>query len=166
MSGSGKTTVGQLLAGRLGWDYVEADDHHPPANVEKMARGEPLTDADREPWLASLRRELDRHLEEGRGVVLSSSALKAAYRARLAGGRPEVAVVLLHGPPRLLADRLERRAGHFFAPSLLRSQLDTLELPGPGEAALVVGIEPEPERIAERVLRELRLIEPSPSTSP
>ena len=163
VSGSGKTTVGHLLATRLGWDYVEADDHHPAANVDKMARGEPLTDADREPWLASLRRELDRHLDQRRGVVVSSSALRAAYRARLVGGRPEVAVVVLHGPPRLLADRLERRAGHFFAPSLLRSQLDTLELPGPGEAALVVGIEPEPERIAERVLRELRLIEPTES---
>lgn len=157
VSGSGKTTVGHHLAERLGWDYVEADDHHPPANVDKMARGEPLDDADREPWLSSLRRELDRRLDQGRGVVLSSSALKAAYRARLTGGRSDVAVVLLHGPPRLLADRLEQRSDHFFAPSLLRSQLDTLELPGPGEAALVVGIEPAPDRIAERVLRELRL---------
>jgi gluconokinase len=157
VSGSGKTTVGRRLAEMLGWDYVEADEHHPPENVAKMRRGEPLTDADRAPWLASLRRELDRHLAEGRGVVLSSSALKAAYRRTLTGGRDDVAVVLLHGPTRLLADRLEDRRDHFFAPSMLRSQLDALELPGPGEAALVIGIEPEPDRIAHRIVRELRL---------
>jgi carbohydrate kinase (thermoresistant glucokinase family) len=157
VSGSGKTTVGRGLAERLGWDYVEADDHHPPENVAKMRRGEPLNDADRAPWLASLRRELDRHLAEGRGVVLSSSALKADYRRALTGGRDEIAVVLLHGPQRVLADRLEQRRDHFFDASMLRSQLDTLELPGPGEAALVIGVEPEPDRIVDRIVRELRL---------
>lgn len=163
VSGSGKTTVGRHLAERLGWAYVEADDHHPAANVAKMQRGEPLDDADRAPWLASLRAELDRHLDDDRPVVLSSSALKASYRRTLLEGRPEIAMVLLHGPPKLLAERLEQRSDHFFAPSLLRSQLDTLELPGPGEAALVIGIEPEPERIVERVVRELRL-HPAPES--
>jgi gluconokinase len=157
VSGSGKTTVGRGLAGRLGWAYVEADDHHPEANVAKMRRGEALNDDDRAPWLASLRRELDRHLAEGRGVVLSSSALKADYRRTLTGGRDEIAVVLLHGPQRVLADRLEQRRDHFFDAALLRSQLDTLELPGPGEAALVIGVEPEPDRIVDRIVRELRL---------
>lgn len=157
VSGSGKSTVGRMLAERLRWGYVEADDHHPPANVAKMRRGEPLTDDDRAPWLASLRAELDRRLDAGEGVVLSSSALKAAYRRVLTEGRPEVAVVLLHGPPRLLADRLNARTGHFFDPKLLESQLRTLELPGPGEAPLVVDIEPDPERVADRIVRDLGL---------
>jgi len=162
VSGTGKSTVGRMLAERLGWRYVEADDHHPPANVEKMRRGEPLDDEDRAPWLASLRRELDRHLDAGEGIVLTSSALKARYRQVLTGGRPDVAVVLLHGPPRLIADRLNARTGHFFDPALLQSQLATLELPGPGEAPLLVGIEPGPERITDRILRDLRLIDPLP----
>jgi len=159
-----------MLAERLGWAYVEADDHHPPANVAKMRRGEPLDDEDRAPWLASLRAELDRRLDAGEGVVLSSSALKAAYRRVLTEGRPEVATVVLHGPPRLLADRLNARTGHFFDPKLLETQLRTLELPGPGEAPLVVGIEPDPERVADRIVRDLGLSghdrSTGPSTSP
>jgi len=170
VSGSGKSTVGRMLAERLGWAYVEADDHHPPANVAKMRRGEPLDDEDRAPWLASLRAELDRRLDAGEGVVLSSSALKAAYRRVLTEGRPEVATVVLHGPPRLLADRLNARTGHFFDPKLLETQLRTLELPGPGEAPLVVGIEPDPERVADRIVRDLGLSghdrSTAPSTSP
>jgi gluconokinase len=159
VSGSGKTTVGRRLADRLGWAYVEADDHHPPANIAKMRRGEPLTDDDRAPWLAALRAELDRHLDAGQGVVLTSSALKAAYRRVLTDGRPEVAIVLLHGPARLLAQRLDARQEHFFDPRLLRSQLDTLELPGPSESALVVGISADPDAIVRRVLDDLGLAE-------
>ncbi len=157
VSGAGKTTVGRRLAARLRWDYVEADDHHPPANVAKMARGEPLTDADREPWLASLRGELDRHLADGRGVVLSSSALKATYRHALTGGRPEVAVVMLHAPRRLLADRMTARRGHFFAPGMLDGQLATLELPGPHEPARVVDVADDPDAIARRIVDDLQL---------
>jgi gluconokinase len=159
VSGAGKTTVGRRLAVRLGWDYVEADDHHPPANVAKMARGEPLSDADREPWLASLRRELDRHLDDGRGVVLSSSALKLCYRRALTGGRPEVAVVMLHGPRRLLAERMAARPGHFFAPRMLDGQLATLELPGPGEPARVVDVAGDPDGIVRRIVDDLGLHE-------
>ena len=157
VSGSGKSTVGALLADRLDWPYVEADDHHPAANKAKMARGEALDDADRAPWLASLRAELDRHLDAGSNVVISCSALKAAYRRVLTDGRPEAALVLLHGPPRLIAERLREREDHFFDPKLLASQVATLELPGPGESAFVIGIEPDPERIAERIVRDLRL---------
>lgn len=169
VSGSGKTTVGRRLAERLGWAYVEADDHHPPANIAKMRRGEALTDDDRVPWLAALRAELDRHLDGGEGVVLTSSALKAAYRRVLTDGRPDVAIVLLHGPPRLLAQRLDARQDHFFDPRLLRSQLDTLELPGPSESALVVGISDDPDAIVRRVLHDLGLTElaaPAPTPSP
>lgn len=157
VSGSGKTTVGRTLAARLGWHYVEADDHHPQENKAKMARGEPLTDDDRRPWLDSLRAALDAHLDAGEGVVVSSSALRARYRRTLTGERSEVAVVLLHGPQRLVAERLDAREGHFFDPDLLKSQYDTLELPGPHERVLVVGVEVEPERIVNRVLRDLGL---------
>ncbi|MEX2500892.1 MAG: gluconokinase, GntK/IdnK-type [Trueperaceae bacterium] len=160
VAGSGKSTVGEIVARRLGWPYVEADDHHPPANKAKMARGEALNDDDRAPWLASLRAELDRHLDQDVGggrVVLSCSALKSAYRRVLTDGRPEAALVLLHGPPRLIAERLRERAGHFFDPKLLDSQVATLELPAPGETALVIGIEPDPERIADRIVHDLRL---------
>ena len=157
VSGSGKTTVGRRLADHLGWAYVEADDHHPPANIEKMRRGEALNDDDRAPWLAALRSELDRRLDAGDGVVLTSSALKAAYRRVLTDGRPEVAIVLLHGPPRLLAARLDARQDHFFDPRLLRSQLETLELPGPSESALVVGVSADPNAIVQRILHDLGL---------
>lgn len=165
VSGSGKTTVGRMLAERLGWTYVEADDHHPPENIAKMARGEPLDDDDRAPWLASLRRALERHLDAGEGVVLSSSALKAAYRRVLADGRPEVALVLLHGPRELVGERLTERQGHFFDPALLDSQYDTLELPVPDEGVLVVDVGEDPEPIVEAILRELDLLEdPCPPT--
>lgn len=157
VSGSGKTTVGRALADRLGWAFVEADDHHPPANVAKMARGEPLDDADREPWLASLRAALDDHLARGEGVVVTSSALKRRYRERLTGGRPEVATFLLHGPEALLARHLAERTDHFFDPALLRSQLDTLELPGPGEPARVLDAAPPPDVLVGRILAELAL---------
>jgi gluconokinase len=157
VSGSGKTTVGRRLADHLGWAYVEADDHHPPANIAKMRRGEALNDDDRAPWLAALRSELDRRLDAGDGVVLTSSALKAAYRRVLTDGRPEVAIVLLHGPPRLLAARLDARQDHFFDPRLLRSQLETLELPGPSESALVVGVSADPNAIVQRILHDLGL---------
>jgi gluconokinase len=157
VSGSGKTTVGRRLAQRLGWAYVEADDHHPPANIAKMRRGEALSDDDRAPWLAALRAELERHLDAGEGVVLTSSALKAAYRHVLTAGRPDVAVVLLHGPERLLARRLAARPDHFFDPRLLQSQLDALELPGPSESARVVGIADEPDAIVDRIVRDLGL---------
>lgn len=157
VSGSGKTTVGRLLAQRLGWSYVEADDHHPPENKAKMARGEPLDDDDRRPWLASLRRELDRHVDAGRGVVLSSSALKASYRRVLTEGRPEAAIVLLHGSRELVARRLGERSGHFFDPALLDTQYATLELPERNEKVPVFAVDQPPERIAEGVVRELGL---------
>ncbi len=157
VSGSGKTTVGRALAAHLGWAFVEADDHHPPANVAKMARGEPLDDADREPWLASLRAELDAHLARGEGVVLTSSALKRRYRERLTGGRSEVATILLHGSEALLARHLAERTDHFFDPALLHSQLATLELPGPGEPARVLDAAPPPDVLVDRIVRELGL---------
>lgn len=157
VSGSGKSTVGRLLAARLGWPYVEADDHHPAANVAKMARGEPLDDDDRAPWLASLRAELERHADAGTPVVLSCSALKRRYRAVLTDGLPHVALVLLTGSEALLAERIAERTGHFFDPRLLRSQLEALEPPAPYEVATVVDVGASPNRVADEILRRLGL---------
>jgi gluconokinase len=129
VTGSGKTTVGMRLAQELGCPFYDADDFHPPANVEKMRRGIALTDADREPWLKALRRRIDTTVEAGGRAVFGCSALKAAYRSLLAEGRPEVRFVHLCGPEPLIAERLRRRVGHFMNPSLLDSQFATLEPP-------------------------------------
>ncbi len=166
VSGSGKSTVGRLLAARLGWPYVEADDHHPAANKAKMARGEPLDDDDRAPWLASLRAELERHAREGTPVVLSCSALKRRYRAVLTDGLPHVATVVLHGPTQLLGERIAERTDHFFDPKLLRSQLDALELPAPDERARVLPVDDPPEALVDRIVRDLRLEAGDPTAPP
>jgi gluconokinase len=129
VTGSGKTTVGTRLAHELGWTFHDADDFHPPANVEKMRAGIALTDADREPWLQAIRRCIDRTVESGASAVFGCSALKAAYRSTLADGRPEVRFVHLCGPEPLIAERLRRRVGHFMNPRLLDSQFETLEPP-------------------------------------
>ncbi len=129
VSGSGKTTVGRLLAEQLGWTFVEGDDFHPPANVAKMQRGDPLTDADRAPWLHRLRDEIDALVAAGQSAVVTCSALKRAYRDVLARGRPEVRFVWLTAPPAVIRDRLAHRVGHYMPPVLLASQLEALEAP-------------------------------------
>jgi gluconokinase len=132
VAGSGKTTVGSALAAALGWRFVDADDHHTPESIAKMARGEPLDDADRWPWLDRLRALIDDALATGRRLVLACSALKASYRARLAGGDAgrRVRFVYLAGPLELFRERLAQRAGHFMKPAMLDSQFATLEVPG------------------------------------
>jgi gluconokinase len=131
VAGSGKSTVGKALAGALGWRFVDADDHHSAANVAKMARGEPLDDADRWPWLDELHSLIAGALVNGGGLVLACSALKASYRARLAGAEAggRVRFVYLAGTPELLRARLAERPGHFMKPGMLDSQLATLEPP-------------------------------------
>ena len=134
VAGSGKTTVGKALAAGLGWRFVDADDHHPPANIAKMGRGEPLTDDDRWPWLDRLRAIIEGALPGGEGpggLVLACSALKASYRARLAGGDggDRVRFVYLAGTPELFRARLAARPGHFMKAGMLESQLATLEPP-------------------------------------
>ena len=129
VTGSGKTTLGRLLAGQLGWTFVEGDDFHPQANVQKMHRGEPLTDADRAPWLRALRARVDELAAAGRSAVVACSALKQAYRDVLADGRPEVMFVHLTAPAAVIRDRLDHRRGHYMPPALLPSQLATLEEP-------------------------------------
>jgi gluconokinase len=138
VAGSGKTTVGIALAAALGWGFVDADDHHPAANVAKMARGEPLDDADRRPWLDELHGIIADALARGSGLVMACSALKADYRARLAGAGAggRVRFVHLAGPPELFRERLAKRTGHFMKPAMLDSQIAALEPPG-GEALAV-----------------------------
>jgi gluconokinase len=130
VSGAGKTRFGRALASALGWDFADADDYHSAANVAKMRAGTPLTDADRAPWLASLRAEIGGRLEQGRPLVLACSALKQDYRTILLADDPlRVRFIHLDGPPELIAARLAGRAGHYMPPALLASQLATLEAP-------------------------------------
>jgi gluconokinase len=126
VTGSGKTTVGRLLAHDLGWPFHEGDDFHPAANVEKMRRGEALTDTDRQPWLDALRAMIQSAVENGEKGVLACSALKRRYRAHL---RVNERVVFVHlaATPQLIEHRLQQRTGHFMNPSLLKSQFATLE---------------------------------------
>jgi carbohydrate kinase (thermoresistant glucokinase family) len=138
VSGSGKTTVGMQLAQRLGWVFKEGDDLHPAANIAKMQAAEPLTDADREPWLAAVAAWIDGWINAHVCGVITCSALKRSYRRRLVAGRPGVAFVFLHGGQSVLAERLAKRRGHFMPPSLLASQLATLEAPTPDEPVIPV----------------------------
>jgi len=144
VSGSGKTTVGRVLARRLQWPFLDGDDFHPPANVEKMRRGEALTDADRGPWLDALAAALRRHLGGGEGVVLACSALRSAYRDVLRIDE-RVRFVFLEAAGSLLEQRLAGRAGHYFNPNLLQSQLETLE---PPEDAIALDASRPPEELA------------------
>lgn len=142
VSGSGKTTVGRRLAESLGWPFHEGDDLHPPANVEKMAAGLPLTDDDRLPWLRELRRLIESHLAAGESAVIACSALKESYREILAGDAEGVCFVHLTGSRELLRRRLEQRQGHFMKPAMLDSQLAALEPPA-GAVTVDVGASPE-----------------------
>lgn len=137
VSGSGKTTVGRSLASRLGVDHGDADDFHPAGNVAKMAAGQPLVDADREPWLRAVGAWLASHGGDG-GAVASCSALKRSYRDVLRAAAPGVTFLHLQGGRGLLAERLSARSGHFMPPSLLASQLRTLEPLEPDEAGMAV----------------------------
>ena len=150
VSGTGKSTIGEALAQVLGIPFVEGDDLHPRANVDKMASGIPLTDADRAPWLDRVAAELDRP------VVVTCSALKRTYRARLRAAAPDLALVYLRGSRELLTARMAGRDGHFMPVSMLESQLATLEEPTPDEHAIAVDVELSSERIVQLVVDRLR----------
>jgi gluconokinase len=162
VSGAGKTAVGERLAGRLGWSFLEGDDFHPQANVRKMAAGEPLTDEDRWPWLAALRETIEAHEREGTDAVVACSALKRSYRRFLAAGASSARFVYLRGARSTIAGRLGRRKGHFFRPELLASQIATLEEPSAEEAA-IVDVDAGLDEVVERVLAALGLPAAAPA---
>lgn len=154
--GSGKSTLGAALAAQLGSAFVEGDDFHPPANVERMAAGIALTDADRQGWLLRLSELLGTARREGRPVVLSCSALKRRYRDTLRSQAPDLALLYLCGTPQLLQQRMAARKGHYMPPSLLASQLATLEPPQPDEHALALDAAREPAALVREALAWLR----------
>jgi len=154
VAGSGKTTVGRQLAADLGWRFDDADGFHPPANVAKMSVGQPLTDDDRTPWLAAIRRHIDACLARGESAVVTCSALKAAYRRVLIGNPARVRLVHLHGTREQLWARISARQNHFMKPAMLDSQLAALEFPAD---ALIVDIGPAPAEIAARIRQALSL---------
>jgi gluconokinase len=152
--GAGKTTVGHLLAQRLQWEFVDADSFHSTANVEKIRHGIPLDDADRAPWLISIRKAIDQWIAEHRNVVLACSALKQSYREQLNVG-PEVKLVYLKGASELINERLRSRKGHFATTELLASQFAILEEPHDG---ITIDVSHSPNNIVEEILFRLREI--------
>ena len=151
VSGAGKSRIGEMLAERLSCSYTDGDAFHSAANKEKMHHGIPLTDEDRWPWLRTIRAAIEEKQRAGETAVFTCSSLKRSYRDVLRGTDTEVRFVYLKGSFEVLQERLKSRTGHFFDPSLLKSQLDTLEEPGPDEA-IEVSIELTPEQIVDQVM--------------
>jgi len=156
VSGAGKTTIAKLLAEQLGWEFYEADDFHPRANIEKMRSGRPLTDEDRWPWLERLREQIARSLAAKENAVLACSALKRAYRERLRVN-DDVKFVFLRGDYALIENQLRRRRGHFMNPELLQSQFDDLEEPQADENVLTIKLGRTPEELVEEIKTKLDL---------
>jgi gluconokinase len=157
VSGSGKSTIAERLAARLGWRYEDGDKYHPPANVAKMSAGHPLTDEDRWPWLQAIADEIDRTCTQGERAVVACSALKRAYRDILVHERNDVRIVFLNGTQDLIAARLAARKGHFMPPGLLTSQFKTLEPPQPTERPITVSIDAPVEAIVDDIIRQLKV---------
>ena len=153
VTGSGKTTVGQALAESLRWQFIDADDFHPPSNVAKMRAGIPLDDADRAPWLAALRTHIVGWLNLEANVVLACSALKQAYRDEVVVS-PDVRLVYLRGSSQLITARLRERHGHYMDPNLLSSQFATLEEP---RDALVVDVDTSVDEIVKQIRKGVRV---------
>lgn len=157
-AGSGKTTVGKLLAARLSWEFVDGDDFHPPANIDKMSHGAPLTDEDRIPWLKSIHEQMLQWRAQGRSVVLACSALKRSYR-ELLGVSPDakdIKLVYLKGTSELLLERMHSRQGHYMKEQMLASQLADLEEPTDVEA-LTIEVSKSPEEIVSEIREHLAL---------
>lgn len=159
ITGSGKTTIGELLAARLHWTFADADDFHSAANKAKMHQGIPLTDADRSPWLAGIRAEMLSWAAANHNGVITCSALKQSYRDFLLGPdasapdfSTQVKIIYLHGTPALIASRVHERTGHFAGESLISSQLATLEEP---TDAITVDIDHTPAQIVDEIIRRV-----------
>lgn len=153
VSAAGKSTVSRLLAERLGMDFLDADDLHPASNRAKMSSGTPLTDEDRMPWLDRVGEELA--LRSVSGAVIACSALRRVYRDRIRARVPGAVFVHLHGSDSLLAERAAGRTDHFMPPSLLRSQIDTLEALEPDEIGVTIDVAPAPEQISRAAVEWL-----------
>lgn len=157
VSGSGKTAIAEILAGRLGWPFQEGDALHSEANIEKMRAGQPLSDADRRDWVATIAEWVERRLDAGENGLITCSALKRSYRDVINRRGSGVMFVFLAGPQATIAPRLAARQGHFMPSSLLDSQFADLEEPAPDEPHIRVDIGPPPGVIAQGILRQLGL---------
>ncbi len=151
VSGCGKSTTAKRLGAALDWPFRDADTFHPPANIQKMSAGQPLTDADRWPWLGAIAKWIDESRAAGHHGIVACSALKRSYRDILIGERPDVGLVYLKGSFSMINDRVSRRRSHFMPPALLRSQFETLEEPNDDEKALVVPVRMPPKQVVERI---------------
>ena len=155
VSGTGKSAVAEALAARLGWPFKEGDWLHPEANIAKMHAGIALTDADRQPWLEAVAAWIDNQRAMHQPGIITCSALKRSYRRIVVGDRPEVRLIYLRGGHPIIAERLSGRQGHFMPAALLRSQIDTLEEPGPDEDPLIFDIGPSVDRLADEIIQLL-----------
>jgi carbohydrate kinase (thermoresistant glucokinase family) len=155
VSGSGKTTIGRVLARRLGWLFLEGDALHPPENIAKMKAGHPLDDEDRAPWLAAVAARIDQWRDDGKCGVVACSALKRCYRDIIIGGRADVRLIYLEGSRALIGERLAQRHDHFMPASLLDSQFAALEPPDPEEDAITVSVDAPVDTMAAQLAAAL-----------
>jgi gluconokinase len=156
-AGSGKTTVGKILSGRLGWEFADADDFHTAANIAKMRSGRPLSDSDRFPWLAAIGAWMDEQIAAGKSAVVACSALARRYREALLAGRDEVRIVFLEVSREEAFRRLHTRHGHFFGEQMVASQFAELEPPEPDERTVAVPTDQPADQVADEITELLGL---------